>query len=179
MNYGEDKKMVENALGDAEEFKIIFDRYKNLVNFIIKRMMGNAREVDDLFQDAFILIWKSLKKFRGECSLTTYINKIVVNMCLNKIKKQEFEIVELKENITANSDDLINSHELKRSIKYVLNSLRPDYRALLILREVQGLSYEEIAKILNCRVGKVKVNLHRARCMFKEKYKEEIKNESR
>lgn len=173
--------------GDREAFNEIIRSYQKKVLNLAYQILGNYAEAVDLTQDAFIKAYLSIKRFRGEASFYTWLYRITVNLCKNKLKYWERhgyykkrsldEPVELKEgnvkvDLVSGKPNPVESLESKEKIAIIrkaIDTLNETHRTVLILRDREMMQYEEIAKVLKCEVGTVKSRLHRARSMLKEK----------
>ncbi|MNX90474.1 ECF RNA polymerase sigma factor SigW [compost metagenome] len=166
--------------GDKRAAEAIFRRYHPMVHALATRMLGNAAEVDDAVQEAFIRAFRGLKTFRGDSSLKTWIYRVATNVCLtqaDKIKRtQPYDSLDdpLGEEggETRGSqipsdvrppDEALLGEELGDKIQAALDKLSPEFRAVLVLRDVEGLSYEEVAATTGANLGTVKSRLARAR----------------
>ena len=145
--------------------------------------MGNAEDASDLAQEALIKAYQSIGGFRGESSFGTWIGRITANKCLDELRKRKKlqttsldDEVELEEGSVqkelASEADTPEQHTIRQeTVQYVqqkLNQLRDEYRIVLVLRELEGHSYEDIAAMLNCSLGTVKSRISRARNYLKE-----------
>jgi RNA polymerase sigma-70 factor (ECF subfamily) len=145
-------------------------------------MVGNWADASDLSQETFIRAYHSLPGFRRKCSFSTWIYHIAVNICRDELRKKNRRPKISLDEIAASSgglpfsetgidcpEDKIEQLELQGAVQECLNALPDEYRLVLIMREIQGLSYEEIASALRCSVGTVKSRLSRSRTVFKQK----------
>ena len=181
-------KLVKRCqAGEREAFNEIVRSYQKKVLNLAYHFLGNYTEAVDLTQDAFIKAYLSIKKFRQESNFYTWLYRITVNLCKNKLKYRqrrgyyqkrsldeplELEEGNLKFELAANRPnpgELAVNKERNEIIRRAIDSLDERYRVVLILRVREMLRYEEIAKILKCELGTVKSRLHRARLMLKEK----------
>lgn len=153
----------------------LYETYKNAIFLYLYRSTLNRHIAEDLTQDTFLKAFQALSSFRGDSSLKTWLFKIARNTYINFIKK--------KQNIMEYQSDLIDEQRseqpdpYKRSddqyeIELTLLKLPENYRTYIILRDVNGLSYEEVTAITNESIGQVKVGLYRARKKFREIYRE-------
>lgn len=169
--------------GDVDAFEELVTRYERKIYTIAYRLMGNYDDASDLTQEAFLRAFQAIKNFRGEASFLTWMCRIATNVCRDELRKRyRVQIESLDETITLNdgeiskqiaaSDpgpaDLYERKELQEKIQSMINTLSPDFRLALVLRDIQGLSYEEIAEQLNCSLGTVKSRINRARNHIKE-----------
>lgn len=157
--------------GDTNAFSQLVDRYKDLVYTLAIRMLKHKEEAEEVAQDTFIKVYKSLNKFKGDSKFSTWIYRVAYNTCLDAIKKNKKHIndVEIDE-FTYNKLDTIDNaldniikKERSQLIKNCINQLPEDSSALLTLFYFEELSLDEISKIINVETNTVKVKLFRAR----------------
>ncbi len=182
--YQEDELVARSRNGDIDAFEELVSRYERKIYTIAYRLIGNYDDADDLTQEAFMRAFKSIKNFRGEASFQTWMCRIVTNVCRDEMRKRKRAVIEsLDETINLgdgevqkqipSSDpgpsDLYEKKELQETIQKYINSLSPDFRLALVLRDIEGYSYEEIAEQLQCSLGTVKSRINRARNNLKNK----------
>ena len=140
-------------------------------------MTGNSEDAADMTQEAFIKAYNSLQSFRGDSKFSVWLYRIVSNVCLDflrsknrrptvslSVEDDDGEDTQLDVADESQSPELLLDRKLTReSVRRGLDSLPPDYRQILLLREIQGLSYDEIAQALGLEVGTVKSRIFRAR----------------
>ncbi|WP_066634489.1 RNA polymerase sigma factor [Desulfolucanica intricata] len=181
MALSDDVLIEKSKQGDLDAFEQLVRRYENKIYNICYRFMGNHADASDLAQETFIRLYKALPKFRGESGFMTWLYRICGNVCRDELRRQQRrQKVFLDESsngpvlsASIRSQDLLpeemlERQELKLMIQSCMNSLSEDHRLILILREIQGLSYEELAEVLDCTLGTVKSRLSRARLALKE-----------
>ncbi len=159
-----DEELVENSSkGDLAAFKALVIRHEGKVAGVVRSMLGATPEAEDVGQEVFIRFYESLKKFRGESGLGTYLIRIAINLSLNEIKrrKRRFSIFAKEEDGMQKgaSDDRRDMNEM---ITYEFGQLEPEFRAVATLRLVEGYSTEETATILGIPLGTVLSRLARA-----------------
>ncbi|MHB8170660.1 MAG: RNA polymerase sigma factor [Thermincolia bacterium] len=173
-----DMMLIEKSLsGDTVAFEELVRRYETKIYTVAYRFMGNHADAADLAQEAFIRIYKSLGKFRGESGFLTWAYHITANVCRDGLRKrsreaslslerpeQEYAMVSKELSL----EELAEQKELKGNIQKLLGNLSEDHRLILVMREIQGLAYDEIAQQLECTIGTVKSRLSRARQALKE-----------
>ena len=169
--------------GDANAFETLVLEYDKNVYNIALRMTGNSEDAADMTQEAFIKAYNSLQAFRGDSKFSVWLYRIVSNVCLDflrsknrrptvslSVEDDDGEDTQLDVADESQSPELLLDRKLTReSVRRGLDSLPPDYRQILLLREIQGLSYDEIAQALGLEVGTVKSRIFRARkrlCTF-------------
>ncbi len=185
----QDQELIEKIqAGDHVAFKKLFDDYKAMVFHICLNMLSNRQEAEDITQDVFFKAYKSIKRFRAESKLSTWLYRITVNHCLNneRRKKQERWISldfifqgqgeknrgdqTLSVIASGNSPDVaLEESERKRIVQKAINSLPKKQRIAVILHRYEGLSYKEIAEVMACSVASVESRLHRAKANLAKK----------
>lgn len=178
-----DMELVEKSIkGDVNAFEDLVRRYQNKVFTVAFRMIGNREDAADLSQEAFVKAYRALPNFRGEASFQTWLHHIITNVCRDELRKRSrISAISLdKEIITSEGtfqseladdalgpEDILENKDLAKNIQQAINILGPEYRMTIIMREIQGFSYEEIANTLSCSIGTVKSRLNRARTILK------------
>ncbi|MFZ5650106.1 MAG: RNA polymerase sigma factor [Bacillota bacterium] len=168
--------------GDLDSFDELVSRYQSRVYTVAFRFMGNHADAGDLAQEAFIRAFQSLPTFRGDSSFATWLYRIVSNACRDELRKQQRQKkVSLDEMIMQpggnpslaaagpTPEEHLESIEMRDMVQRHLSELSGDHRLILVMRDIQGLSYEEIASALDCNVGTVKSRLSRARHALKNR----------
>lgn len=168
-----DKLVRAAAKGDEEAFAQLVRLHENKVYHLALRMCGNPEDATDVAQEAFLAAWRGLPNFRGEAGFSTWLYRLVNNAAidhLRKTKKQRGDVSLDDEESHVDTPDTgpgpqeaAESGELRQAVAEGLNRLGEDHRQVLVLREVQQLSYEEIAGVLGLDLGTVKSRLSRAR----------------
>jgi len=179
----DDTKFVEKAKqGDKSAFEELVRRHSKYVYTTAFFMLRDNHEAEDISQEVFVKAYLSIKGFRGLSSFKTWIRKLTVNTCIDKLRiktKTSGKKVSLDSMVEDGSEILLQEmHQSiekfyleKETVKDVLKTivdLDENYRIPLILRDLQDYSYYEIAEILNKPVGTIKTNIHRARKIIKE-----------
>jgi RNA polymerase sigma-70 factor (ECF subfamily) len=168
--------------GDNYAFDLLVKRYQRKIYFLAYRMVKNHDNADDIAQDTFINAYSAIGSFKAGYSFYTWLYRICMNLSINFLKRQKFMIPESqfeedaspleKEATRMDPADHLASKELEMKIDRALNSLPPKFKAVLILRIYEDLSYEEIAQTLNISTGTVMSRLFRARERMQEMLKE-------
>ncbi|WP_144210180.1 RNA polymerase sigma factor RpoE [Shewanella donghaensis] len=173
-----DQQLVERVQrGDKNAFNLLVQKYQNKVMSLISRYIRNQADIADVAQEAFIKAYRALPNFRGESAFYTWLYRIAVNTAKNHLVSQsrktpansvdaeEAEYYEgsdaLKE--FASPERLVLSEEINRVIFETLESLPEELKVAISLRELDGMSYEDIANIMDCPVGTVRSRIFRAR----------------
>lgn len=159
--------------GDMDAFREIVEMYRDRIYSLAFYMTGNYTDADDITQEAFIKAYRGLSEFRGESSIYTWLHRITVNLCIDRVRKLKArKEVSLSGIIPSRVEEPYREaerSELRRIIEIALSELPEKLRVILIMYEIQGLSYEEIASILGCPIGTVRSRLHKARNSLREK----------
>jgi len=160
------------AQGDMHAFEIIYRNTSGFVYSLALRTLGHAEDAREVTQDVFVKIYRELRNFRHESSFKTWIYRIAVNTAINASIKRSREAGRrggYDEALRVESGDSeapgrnIERQDAERKLAALLKRLSPDQRACLILREIEELSYQEIAKILNINLNTVRTRIRRAR----------------
>ena len=169
--------------GDVNEYeKLVLEYQKNVYNLAL-RMTGDAEDAADMTQEAFIKAYNSLASYRGDSKFSVWLYRIVSNVCLDFLRARkrrqtvslsvvddEGEETELEiSDESASPEKLLERSMTRDAVRRGLQELTPEYRQILILRELQGMSYDEIAETLGLESGTVKSRIFRARrklCTF-------------
>jgi len=181
-----DELLVERAKrGDVEAFEQLISQHEKTVYNIAYRLTGNHEDACDLAQEAFLRAYSSLADFRGDSSFATWLYRIVNNVCLDELRRRKRQKVtsldqavemddgEVSRQIPDTADgpeQALERMELQRLVQESILQLDEEYRIVLIMRELQGYSYNEIAEALDLNLGTVKSRLNRARGYLKEKF---------
>ena len=184
MTREQESEIVRRVLGgDVNAFERLVTDYEKNVYSIALRMTGNSEDAADMTQEAFIKAYNSLGSFRGDSKFSVWLYRIVSNVCLDflrsrtrkptvslSVEDDEGEEAQLDVADESQSPELLLERSLTRdAVRRGLAQLAPDYRQILLLREIQGLSYEEISQALSLDLGTVKSRIFRARkklCAF-------------
>ena len=171
-SYGvtKEKELIEASLnGDKNAFGEIVTRYQKMVARTVKGMLGDSVFAEDIGQEVFIKLYYSLSEFRGEAKLSTYIQKIAVNLTLNEIKRRKrfFTLFSQKANdemyaFEIADQDTEERREASEIVNKALMAMDPKFRIIVTMRMLQGYSTKETAEILNLPIGTVLSRLSRA-----------------
>lgn len=168
--------------GDREAFTGLMLRYEKQIYNFTYRMLGNAEEAQDLTQDVFIAVFRGIKSFRAEAKFSTWLYRIALNQTRNRIKylsrrnffNRKTRPEEPGRTLSADNPEVLAdpapspehwamTKDLAAQVQQCLDQMPPQSRQLLVLRDVQGFSYEELGEMLSLNQGTVKSRLHRAR----------------
>lgn len=169
---------------DERAFRELVAEHRDRVYNLTYRMLGNRAEAEDVAQEVFISVFKTVDSFREEAKLSTWLYRVTVNHCKNRIKylarRHDRSQDELDENagpVAAQGpagplprpDRAVEGAQMEKVLQEAINALDEDHRAVVILREVEDLSIEEICEITGLPDGTVKSRLHRARLALRKK----------
>lgn len=170
---GENQLLFRAIDGDLHAFDELMAPYEKRLYALCYRMAGEKEDAMDCTQEAMLRIWRALQSYRKEASFTTWIYRIATNTCLDVLRKKKSRpSISLDalmdsgfavQDENADPEDYAISKARMLALQTGINSLKPDMRAALILRDIQGFSYEEVAVILATPLGTVKSRINRAR----------------
>jgi len=160
--------------GDASAFDEIISKYQDKLYNLCRHMLGNAHDAEDAAQDVFLKAYQNLNKFKPDSSLYTWLYRIAINTCIDYRRKPFFESLfkTSKEGDVFAVDQLSDSPSPERlyesklisnAIQLALGRLSEKLRTVIVLKEIEGLSYEEMAEVLDVSIGTVKSRISRAR----------------
>ncbi len=176
----EDVELVKKCQsGDTQAFNQLVTKYRGKAFAMIYNMVRNEQDAWDLAQDGFLKAWKSIGNFRGQSAFYTWLYRIMSNVSIDWLRKKKIEgavelddAIELKD-IAAGSvtspkavlmpDEKIGHDEIRRRIDAALEKLSPEHRAVIVMKEIDGLQYHEIAAALDCSIGTVMSRIFYAR----------------
>jgi len=175
----DDRKLVEDARrGNATAFRELVIRHQRRAYAVALGMVHDPDDARDICQEAFLKVHKSLATFEGDAQFFTWLYRIVVNLAIDHLRKRRGQKVEF-DDTQANDDPdeggiaphrtgfdparALSDKELRNKIVAALDKLSPAHRAVLVMREVEGLSYQEMAETMNCSIGTIMSRLFHAR----------------
>ncbi|MET0683312.1 MAG: RNA polymerase sigma factor RpoE [Casimicrobiaceae bacterium] len=174
-----DQQLVERAQrGDKRAFELLVLKYQRKLGRLLSRFVRDSAEVEDVTQEAFIKAYRALPSFRGDSAFYTWLYRIGINTAKNYLvalgrraptttgfdneEAEGFEDAEqLRDSSTPESE--LEGKEIAATVNRAMDALPADLRTAITLREIEGLSYEEIASVMNCPVGTVRSRIFRAR----------------
>ena len=184
---GKKKLVLKLKRRDGRAFERLVSQFQAPVFNLIYRMIGGREEAEDLAQEVFVTIFKKIDTFRGDSSLATWVYRIATNHCKNRKKylgrrrgdqplAKEMEETAFKGPETMRTaaivdrpDELVEGYQAERLIQRCIAELEEEQRLILVLRDIQNVSYEDISTITGLPLGTVKSRLHRARMCLKDK----------
>jgi RNA polymerase sigma-70 factor (ECF subfamily) len=161
--------------GNQSDYAIIVDRYKNKAFSLVKRMLRNEQDAEEVLQDCFIKAYNSLESFKGEAKFSTWFYRIVYNTTLTRLSSKkrmtENEMTSIEDHFDLKSDYDYNNSEINNMsefVKDIVNQLPERYAVIINLFYLDEMSCEEISKVMNISVSNVKVMLYRSRSALKD-----------
>ena len=162
--------------GEASAFEELVTTYQHRVFSVAVRMLGNAAEAEEVAQEAFLRAHRAIGEFRGDAKLSTWLYAITSRLCLNRLaggerrqaRQGEETLLRLADD-SHRPDAALERSELEAALHRAIVELPEDRRIVVVLRDLEGLSYEEIAEALDLELGTVRSRLHRARADLKDK----------
>ncbi len=166
--------------GDQQAFNLLVRKYERKVFRLISRLVRDPAEVEDVSQEAFIKAYRALPQFRGDSAFYTWLYRIAVNTAKNHLVAQGRRPIPLSDTLSEDEDgesfgreDVVSdnrtpeaellSRQIAETVNRAIEALPQDLRTAVTLREIEGLSYEEIAEAMNCPIGTVRSRIFRAR----------------
>ena len=180
-----DKELIEKCKnGNVEAFEMFVEKYQQYIYSVAYRFLYNRDEAEDMTQECFIRIWKNFFRYNFRSKITTWMYKIITNLCLDFLKKKKrrqnvivYETEDLTEIPAASCDDMENeflSKELVSVTEKIINMLAPKQRAVFILRDIEDLNINQVSEILGISTGSVKSNLYLARLSIRKELQEKF-----
>jgi RNA polymerase sigma-70 factor (ECF subfamily) len=177
-----DHELVTRAqLGSEKAYRELLDRYQRPVFSIIFRMIRDREQAEDLAQETFVRVFNHIGRYDPRYKFSSWIFKIATNLTIDWIRRKELKTVSIDGSRNAvtsdemeasaitivsedeNPEELLEAKELGQEIEQAIGKLRPEYRAAILLRHVEGREYQEIAEIMALPLGTVKTYIHRGR----------------
>jgi RNA polymerase sigma-70 factor (ECF subfamily) len=174
-----DRQLVERAQrGDKRAFELLVEKYQRKLARLLSRFIRDPAEVEDVTQEAFIKAYRALPAFRGESAFYTWLYRIGINTAKNylmamgrraptstEVEAEEAEGFEEGEQLRDinTPESLLLSNEIAETVNSTIEQLPEELRTAIQLREIEGMSYEDIAQVMNCPIGTVRSRIFRAR----------------
>jgi RNA polymerase sigma-70 factor (ECF subfamily) len=182
----EDRTLVANVLaGDIQAFRLLIKQHERLVGHMIGRLVKKNEECEELCQDVFLKVHEKLGEFSFQSKLSTWIATIAYRQAINHLrrKKMQYSDIPEEESFTKqfieeeNPESVLEEQDLDLFVQKLMDELPPQYKIVLTLYHVEGMSYPEICQVTNMPEGTVKNYLFRARNLLKEKVKKYLGKE--
>ncbi len=172
------------AQQNQKAFALVYEAYNSLVYNVSLRIVNNSADADEVTQDVFIKVFKALPEFKFQCSFKTWVYRITINTAINNYNKRhkeyrrqvDFDTISTTIEASNNQNNDLYQKDNEQMLKKMLTVLSAEQRTCLTLRELQGLSYQEIAQTLKVNINTVRTRIKRAREALIASYKQEVKN---
>lgn len=175
---GDELLLRRACKGDVQAFEELMQSHESRIYAIALRMMGNREDAQDCAQEAMVRIYRAMGSFKGQSALATWIYRITMNTCLDELRRRKARKITSLDSLVDNgwsptdTGDTPEEHGLRvekqNALNQAIQSLPDDMRAAIILRDVKGYSYDEIASILDANVGTIKSRISRGREKLRE-----------
>jgi RNA polymerase sigma-70 factor (ECF subfamily) len=169
-----DTQLLEHiAGGDREAFRVLYQRYVRQVFSFVFKLTGDSKMTEEITNDVMFEVWKGAKRFQGKSAVLTWVFGIAHNKTMNEYRKKSPAPVDPEEfakvaNPGDSTEEIVSKKDTSERMKSAMDELSPDHRAVLELTFYQGLSYQEIADIMDCPVNTVKTRMFYAKEKLKE-----------
>ncbi|HHX74001.1 MAG TPA: sigma-70 family RNA polymerase sigma factor [Firmicutes bacterium] len=194
--HGDEKELLTRCRqGDLAAYDILMERYEKKIYALCLRMTGNSFDAEDMAQEVFLKAFRALPTFHGRSAFSTWLFRIAANTCLDERRRRKRRPVvlpldkmlptedgEMRVEVPDSSPDPLAeaiNREMKDEIQELLDMLPPRQRSVIILRDLQGFSYEEIARMLKINMGTLKSRLNRARSRLVTLYRQQEEQKCR
>ena len=168
----DEKEWIEQTRrGDEHAFEALVARYEKKVYSLCLRICGNVEDAQEAAQDAFLSVWRSIGAYRGDAAFSTWLYRLATNACIDLLRRNRRDAVSLEDDGLAltlpdpqpQPEEWSERREQRQLIESALSALPAEYRTALVLRELEGLSYAEIAETTRQELGTVKSRISRGR----------------
>jgi len=177
-----DRPLVERAQrGDPQAFEMLVVKYQRRIERLVTRMLRDPMAIEDVAQETFIRAWRALPQFRGDSAFYTWLYRIAINTAKKTLADRKRDPTVSESTLVSTEDGeepsrlenelsdgetpdaVLASKEIAAAVNAAIDALSEDLRQAIVLREIEGLSYEEIAAVMNCPIGTVRSRIFRAR----------------
>ena len=163
-----ERELLEQAQGgDLDAFAEFMRTFERRIRAVCYRLLDDARDVDEAVQDTFVQAWRNLDRFRGDAAPYTWLYRIAVNEALMRRRRKTLPTTELQETNVSAGEDTFAAADVRSFLAERLRALPDDYRAAVVLRDVEGLSNEEVAAALEISLAAAKSRIHRGRMQLR------------
>ena len=163
-----ERELLEQAqAGDLDAFAEFMRAFERRIRAVCYRLLDDARDVDEAVQDTFVQAWRNLDRFRGDAAPYTWLYRIAVNEALMRRRRKTLPTSELQETALASGEDAFAAADVRAFLIQRLRALPDEYRAAIVLRDVEGLSNEEVADALGITLAAAKSRIHRGRMQLR------------
>jgi RNA polymerase sigma-70 factor (ECF subfamily) len=164
-----ERELLEQAKrGDLDAFAKFVRAFERRIRTVLYRLLDDARDVDEAVQDTFVQAWRHIERFRGDAAPYTWLYRIAVNEALMRRRRKTLTTTELQETTLSGSEDAYAAADARAFLIERLRALPIEYRTAVVLRDVEGLSNEEVARVLEISLAAAKSRIHRGRMRLRE-----------
>lgn len=169
--------------GDQQAFNRLVMRYQNRVYNFLYRLASGWDDIDDLAQEVFVKVYYSIKKLRDLSQFKSWIHRIAMNVYLDEQRRRkkyqerfvfDAQLLDTRSDLSENPGRRLERQELHKRLQEAIDQLPEEFKLAIVLREIQDLSYEEIAKTLKCSIGTVRSRIFRGRQILQQMLKEQL-----
>jgi RNA polymerase sigma-70 factor, ECF subfamily len=171
----EDHILIQRFLaGEVGAFERLVERYYQRIDRLAQQVVRHPPAAEDITQEVFLRAYRALPRFRGEASLYSWLYRITLNLCLNYLRQQANRVSTVEDPdastppVSADPSSLLENQERERLVRGAIDALPAHYRVAIILRDLEGLSYQEIADILGIPLGTVKSRINFGKHLLRE-----------
>jgi RNA polymerase sigma-70 factor (ECF subfamily) len=165
---GEPQLLEQAQAGDLEAFAEFVRTSERRIRAVCYRLLDDARDVDEAVQDTFVQAWRNLDSFRGDAAPYTWLYRIAVNESLMRRRRRTLPTSELQETTVSRGPDEFAAADARTFLIEQLRALPIEYRTAVVLRDIEGLSNEEVARVLEISLAAAKSRIHRGRMQLRE-----------
>lgn len=187
MNESDDSLMVRVKRGDHQAFRLLADRYRNRIYRFIYRMLHNDEVAEDLTQETFLRVFKRANTYKPGSNFSIWLYTIAKNLTFNRVRDEKRQPLGVADSVDEHGWDyatkdtgpdpleMSQREEIRRLVTWGVSQLPPKFKAAVVLRDIEGFEYEQIAKILRCPLGTVKSRVNRGRLRLRELIEDEAR----
>jgi RNA polymerase sigma-70 factor, ECF subfamily len=173
---GEDHLLIQRFLaGEEPAFERLVERYYQRIDRVAQQVVRHPMAAEDITQEVFLRAYRALPRFRGEASFYSWLYRITINLCLNYLRRQAHQEVPTAQDSEIAAFPVVNdpsvvleAQERERTIRHAIDALPAHYRIAIILRDLEGLSYQEIADVLSIPLGTVKSRINFGKSLLRK-----------
>jgi len=187
MNESDDSLMVRVKRSDHQAFRILADRYRNRIYRFIYRMLHNEEVAEDLTQETFLRVFKRANTYKPGSNFSIWLYTIAKNLTFNRVRDEKRQPLGVADSVDEHGWDyatkdagpdpleMSQREEIRRLVSWGVSQLPSKFKAAVVLRDIEGFEYEQIAKILRCPLGTVKSRVNRGRLRLRELIEDEAR----
>jgi len=163
-----ERELLEQAqAGDLDAFAEFMRTFERRIRAVCYRLLDDGRDVDEAVQDTFVQAWRNLGRFRGDAAPYTWLYRIAVNEALMRRRRKSLPTSELQETAVSGGEDAFAAADARSFLIERLRALPLEHRTAVVLRDVEGLSNEEVAQVLDITLAAAKSRIHRGRMQLR------------